>query len=323
MRRLPVLVALGALVAASSSAGAAGPGRLPGVPAFRTCAAAGDRWPTETLAVSGRSAWMACKEQARVVRIDLARRRIVKSIAIGAPTIAVVVGYGAVWALDSSGDLARIVLATGRVVRTIHTGAGNPYNLWVGAGSVWTASDGTGEVLRVSPATNRVVARIPVGDGPADMVFDAGSAWVVNHRDRGLVRIDTGTNRPTRLATLPAEVPERIARLGGSLWVTGRGTDLLMVDPQTGATKASYEIGAGGIDVVAVAGALWVPSRNAAVDASGFPTMDALRRVSAGGQVTTVVHAAGPVDVHGLASAPGAVWLADNTNGVLYRVATG
>jgi hypothetical protein len=58
------------------------------------------------------------------------------------------------------------------------------------------------------------------------MVFVGTSAWVVNHRDRGLVRVDTRTNRPKRLGMLPAEVPERIARLGGDLWITGRGTDL-------------------------------------------------------------------------------------------------
>jgi len=52
---------------AASSAGAAAPGRLPGVPAFRTCAAAGAFWPTETLAVSGATGWLACKEESRVV----------------------------------------------------------------------------------------------------------------------------------------------------------------------------------------------------------------------------------------------------------------
>jgi hypothetical protein len=174
----------------------------------------------------------------------------------------------------------------------------------------------------VAPATNTVVARIKVGDGPADLVFDAASAWVVNHRDRGLVRIDTRTNVPKRLATLAAEVPERIARLGGDLWITGRGTDLLRVDPTSGATKATYEIGAGGIDVVASAGALWVPSRSARVDPTGLPTMETLRRVALSGSVTTVARSTGRVDVHGLVGTPGAVWLADNTDGLLYRVPT-
>jgi DNA-binding beta-propeller fold protein YncE len=321
VRRLLVVVALAVGVAAPS--GAAGPGRIPGAAAFRACGAAGPYWPTETLAVSGTTAWLACKEQARVVRVDLAHHRIVKSVSIGAPTIAVALGYGSLWTLDTSGDLTRISTATGRIQRRIQTGASNPYNLWVGAGSVWAVSDGSGEVLRVSPASNRVVARIQVGDGPADLVFDSTSAWVVNHRDRGLVRIDTRSNAPKRLATLPAEVPERIARLGGDLWITGRGTDLLRVDPASGATRATYEIGAGGIDVVAAAGALWVPSRSAAVDQSGLPTMETLRKVTASGNVTTIARSTGRVDVHGLVGTPRALWLADNTGGLLYRVPTG
>ena len=316
-----MVVALAIGVAAP--AGAAGPGRLPGATAFKACGAAGPYWPTETLAASGTTAWMACKEQTRLVRIDLVRRRIVKSVPIGSPPLAVVLGYGSLWALDTSGDLSRISTATGRIARTIHTGASNPYNLWVGAGSVWAVSDGSGEVLRISPIANRVVARIQVGDGPADMVFDGTSAWVVNHRDRGLVRIDTRTNTPKRLATLPAPVPERIVRLGGDLWITGRGTDLLQVDPASGVTKATHEIGAGGIDVVAAAGALWVPSRSAAVDQTGFPTMETLRKVTTAGRVTTVARSTGRVDVHGLVGTPGAVWLADNTGGLLYRVPTG
>jgi hypothetical protein len=321
VRRLLALTALS--IALAAPAGAAGPGRIPGAAAFRTCGAAGAYWPTETLAVSGTTAWLACKEQARVVRVDLVRRRIVRSVPIGAPPLAVVLGYGSLWALDTSGDLSRISTASGRIQRRIQTGASNPYNLWVGAGSVWAVSDGSGEVLRVSPAANRVVARIPVGDGPADIVFAGASAWVVNHRDRGLVRIDVRTNAPKRLATLPGEVPERIALLGGDLWITGRGTDLLRVDPASGSTQATYEIGAGGIDVVAAAGALWVPSRSAEVDQSGLPTMETMRKVTPPGRVTTVARATGRVDVHGLVGTPGALWLADNTGGLLYRLPTG
>ena len=60
--------------------------------------------------------------------------------------------------------------------------------------------DGAGTVLRIDPARRKVVARIPVGDGPADMVFRGKRAWVINHRDLGLVAIDTATNRPRKLA---------------------------------------------------------------------------------------------------------------------------
>jgi hypothetical protein len=49
--------------------------------------------------------------------------------------------------------------------------------------------------------------------------------------------------------------------------------------------------------------------------------MDALKRVSvSSGAVSTVVRSSGRLDVHGLAVAGGAVWIADNRAGMLYRV---
>jgi hypothetical protein len=67
-----------------------------------------------------------------------------------------------------------------------------------------------------------------------------------------------------------------------------------------------------------------VPTRNAAVDQTGFPTMDALRRVSTTtGQVTTVSRPTTRLDVHGITVAGGAIWIADNRRGRLYRVPTG
>jgi hypothetical protein len=83
----------------------------------------------------------------------------------------------------------------------------------------------------------------------------------------------------------------------------------------------TVEIGAGGIDVVAVGGTIWVPSRKADIDVRGLPTMEALRRVDVQtGAVTQSLAASSALDVHGLLADDTGVWLADNTNGVLYRV---
>ena len=292
--RSAVVLLVAAFAASSAGAAAAGPA-CPACRAFKTCAAAGPFWPTETLAVSGTTGWLACKEESRVVKLDLAHRKVLRSIRIGAPVIAVALGYGSLWALDSNGTLTRVSAATGRILRRIDSTAAHAYNVWIGAGSVWVAADQGAEVVRISPATNRVVGRAAVGDGPADMAFDGTSAWVIDHRDLTLFRIDTRTNTPTKVATLPGSdaAPERMVFLGGKLWITGRGADLMQVDPATGAVEATYEIGASGIDVVAAGGALWVPARSAAVDRSGFPTMEALRRVSTTGTVTTVARARG------------------------------
>jgi hypothetical protein len=162
-----------------------------------------------------------------------------------------------------------------------------------------------------------------VGDGPADIVFDAKSAWVIDHRDRTLVRIDLATNKPTQIATIPGDniAPERMVLAGGSIWLTGRGAGLLKVNPSTGAVEKTIDLDLSGIDVAVLGDTLWVPTRSAAVDQSGFPTMAALRKISVStGAVTTVATPSSRVDVHGIAVGGGALWLADNRSGRLYRI---
>ena len=320
---------LAALLAVALVAALPGPahgetvGRIPQARAVRACAGAGPYWPTMTLALQGTTAWVACKEQSRVVRLSLPQGRRTATVPLDGQVIAVTTGLGAVWALDSGSTLYRIASKTARVTKRIEVGAAAAYNIWIGAGAVWVADDQGAAVLRVSPSSAKVV-RIPVGDGPADMVFRGTRAWVVTHRDNTLYRIDTRTNAPTRLGVVGGsdDAAERLALLGEGLWITGRGMGLVEGDPETGAVRRSVDLDGTGIDVVAAAGALWVPVRTATVDRTGFPTMTAVRRVTTDGAVTTVATARGRVDVHGLAAGRGSVWLADNTGGFLYRLPT-
>jgi hypothetical protein len=324
--KLAALVVI--VVAGSSAAGGAqaspsvASGRIPEAHAVRACAGAGPYWPTMTLALQGRTAWIACKEQARLVRLRLPGGRQTATVALGEEVIAVAVGLGSVWALDTGSTLYRLDPAKGRIVKRIKLGATAAYNLWIGGGAVWVADDQGAAILRVSPSANKVVARIPVGDGPADMVFRGTQAWVVTHRDNTVFHIDMDSNEATRLGTVGGSnaAAERIALLGDGLWITGRGVPLVEIDPASGATRRTVDIGGTGIDVVSAAGALWVPVRTAAVDRAGFPTMTALRRVTADGKMKTVATARGRVDVHGLAAGLGSVWIADNTSGLLYRL---
>ena len=319
--RIAAVVVGAALVASVAGADA---GRVPAARSIPICAAAGPYWPTMTLAVNGETAWVACKEQSRILRLSLPSGRKTATVRLDGPVIAVTTGLGSVWALDSGSTLYRIDPVRARVMKRIRVGAVAAYNVWIGARSVWVADDQGGSVLRISPAKSKVVATISVGDGPADMVFAGTRGWLLTHRDNGLYRIDTTTNRATRLATVGGgnAATERIAYLGGSLWLTGRGVQLLEADPGTGVIRQTIDVGGTGIDIVAAAGSLWLPVRTPEVDQSGFPTMTALRRVSTGGAVTTPATASDRVDVHGLAAGKGGVWLADNTQGVLYRVRT-
>lgn len=297
---------------------------LPGAAASAICPGAGPFWPTETLAFDFGSAWVACKGIGELLRVQPESREIQTGFRrVAVSLIAVTTGFGSVWALDGSrgGTLTRIDPNTNASPARIDVGASAPYNVWTGAGSVWVAGDQGADVVRIDPETNSVVAHIPVGDGPADLAFDGSDVYVIDHRDRTLFRIDAHTNKSQLVGTIPGGAPERMVLVGGRLWITGRGTDLLEVDPATGDVVRTVEIGAGGIDVVASGDTLWVPSRNDEVDARGFPTMAALRRVDTTSGAVTSLAASGPFDVHGLVADNRGVWLADNTHGVLYRVA--
>ena len=321
-RWLAVLVA--GVVVGAAQASAASLGQLPGARSIKVCAAAGPFWPTMTLALSGSAAWVGCKEQSRILRVSTSTGKVAKTTRLSGPVIAVAAGLGSVWALDADATLYRINPVSAKVVKRIPLLARAAYNIWIGGGSVWVADDQGAEVIRVAPKSNKVVARVAVGDGPADIVFDSASAWVIDHRDRALFRIDLTTNAASKLTTVPGDAPERMVLAGGKLWLTGRGTDLLRLSPSTGALESTIEIGASGIDLAVLGDSLWVPVRSAAVDVSGFPTMEALKRVSiTSGAVSTVAQAVGRLDVHGLAARSGYVWLADNTSGFLYRVNAG
>ena len=218
-----LVVAAAVLVLAGQAAGAG----LPGARALKVCAAAGPYWPTMTLALQGNSAWVACKEQSRVIRVDTRSGKTLKSLRLRGPAIAVASGFGSIWALDSLVDaLPHQPNVREGLASACSCPSTAAYNIWIGGGSVWVADDQGAKVVRVSPATNRVVARPRVGDGPADMAFNGTSAWVINHRDRVLSRIDLRTNRSSRVAVIPGDAPERMVWSHGSLWITGRGTDL-------------------------------------------------------------------------------------------------
>jgi DNA-binding beta-propeller fold protein YncE len=260
-----------------------------------------------TLALDGATAWVACKEDETVESLAG------ETVALDGQAIAVLSAFGAVWALSERGTLRRIG------GEAIDLDARAPYNLWSGAGSLWAIDDASGEVIRIDPRTHAVIAKTPVGDGPADMAFDGETVYVINHRDRTLVRL----GRKTALATIgdANAAPERMALLDGALWITGRGMDLLKVDPRTGKTLRTIEIGGSGIDVVAAGRALYVPSRSEAVDQSGLPTMQTLRRVSTEGKASVIAEATDRVDVHGIVADDTHVWLADNRAGTVYRIA--
>ena len=297
---------------------------LPGGTAYRVCGGAREPFLQYGLAVGLGSAWVACREQRAVQRIDLASGTVAPTIDLGEPVWAITAGEGSVWAVSLRGtSLVRINPGSNTVQAVIPiVGADVPY-IWTGGGALWAANDSGRELLRFDPATNDEVARVPVGNGPAGFAFDDSFVWILNHRENTLDRIDSATNGVTRMGTIPGGeqvAAERIAVFDGSLWISGRGLDLLRVSPANGAVVGTTEIGTGGIDVVTDGANLWVVAYTPEGDARGEPLVAAVLKIDASGGIVATVTPTRVLHADGVAAANGQLWIFDAVAGLLVRL---
>jgi YVTN family beta-propeller protein len=77
-------------------------------------------------------------------------------------------------------------------------------------------------VVAIDPETNRLVAAIPVGRTPSDVVVGGGAVWSLNAEARTLSRIDPGSRTMASFAT--GREPTGIAAGENAVWV-GSGVD--------------------------------------------------------------------------------------------------
>jgi YVTN family beta-propeller protein len=94
----------------------------------------------------------------------------------GTPAV-LAVGAEGVWVVHSGIAVAEVDVTGGSVVRSIRAGS-SVDAVAVGAGSVWVASALDGTVSRIDPATGMIVATIPVGPNPFELVVDENGVWV-------------------------------------------------------------------------------------------------------------------------------------------------
>jgi streptogramin lyase len=313
---------LAAAVAASLALAAPAP-PLEGAAATSICARTGIPYPQTALARGPSGLWLACRERGTIVRYDAATGKVRATLRLrGVRPWAIASGLGFVWAVDrDTPSLLRIDPHTRRQRRIPLDGL--PVALWVGGGAVWVGLEQGKQVARVAPTTGKV-RLVQAGDGASGFASDGRSVWIACHRDNSIVRVDLATgNVSTTTAQLsePANTAaERIAYAAGSLWVTGRGLDLLRVDPQSGQVVATIEIGAAGIEILPAGAGLLVAAATAAGARRGDPVVGALALVDpATNSVVSRVEAHGRVLLSGLAVAGERFWLADTVGGRLLR----
>jgi YVTN family beta-propeller protein len=127
-------------------------------------------------------------------------------------------GGGAVWVGTQNGDhVFRIDTHSGRV-SSVRVGNG-PRAVAVSPSAVWASNFHDDTVSRIDPSTRKVVATIPVGQGPDNAAIAAdGTVFVPNVTAGTVSRIDPATNKVIDTITVGAQ-PFPIAFAFGDIWV--------------------------------------------------------------------------------------------------------
>ena len=173
-------------------------------------------WGRPDIVVGAGAVW-ALNPDHTVSRIDPETGRLVATIDVEAGSIAA--DDEGVWVASGSA-VTRIDPRTNRVGRTIRLAVEDASGIAVGAGKVWVSAQRDGVVWQIEPGPQPVTRSIAVGVGVEYIAFGAGAVWAGNYIDGTVSRIDPRTNGVTRV---PVGAVQALAAGAGGAWVSTAG----------------------------------------------------------------------------------------------------
>jgi YVTN family beta-propeller protein len=185
----------------------------------------------------------------------------------------------------------------------------SPSQVVTGANAVWVANVDDGTVSRLDPKTHTVRQTITVGGGPSAIAVGAGGVWVVNGLDGTLSWISPATNRVVK--TIPVgNGPSGVCVADGAVWVANRDDRTLWrFEPHTGRRTERVALDTSPTQLACGRGAVWASS-----ESSGTVTeVDA-----ANARVVRSVDVGGGAS--GLALAAGGLWVANTLDGTVMQI---
>jgi streptogramin lyase len=230
------------------------------------------------LAVGAGTIWVTHSDTDEVVRLDPVTGRVVARITLGplpfqvgaadrrfVPSL-VAVGAGAGWVASGRGAVARIDLASNRVVAVITLLPYSPAAIAVAGTSVWVAAGGDG-VARIEAATNRLVGMIGLDLYAERVAVGGGVLWVGGPTTDPIVeiagavaRIDAASGRVREV--VPTGLPVGLAAAAGAVLVTEPDTvggALECIDPERLPAAMTLQPALG--ELAVGGGAVWVADR--------------------------------------------------------------
>jgi peptide/nickel transport system substrate-binding protein len=184
-----------------------------------------------------------------------------------------------------------------------------PTEVAFGEGAVWVVNAEDYTVEHIDPATRTVRQTVKVGSGPAAVVVGGGSVWVANSLDGTLSRIDPKTNEVVQKIPV-GNGPSGIAFGAGSVWVVNRDDHTVSrIDPRSGNVVGILDAGTDPIDVAVGAGAIWATNESTGTVVKLDPESTRV--------LETVNVGRGP---RAIAAGVGAVWVANALDGTVSRI---
>ncbi len=219
----------------------------------------------------------------------------------------------------AGGDDPGLASASANAVAAIDVGSnrivadipvGNgPTSVAVGFGSVWVTNAHERSVSRVDTETGAVIQRIDVGRDPSGIAVGAGSVWVANSWEGTVSRIDPQTNRVVQ--TIPVGVrPTALAVDDGTVWVTSsEERSVTRFAADTGREVDRIATDALGGGIAVGRGSVWVTDGSSRT----VVRMDARR----GAALDRLSVGNGPT---GVGFGEGSVWVANSLDGTVSRI---
>jgi YVTN family beta-propeller protein len=144
-------------------------------------------------------------------------------IALGGTPDALAFGDGSIWAMDSlENRVLRVDLASRRVTARIHVD-GRLTDIAGGDAGVWVMDSISGTVTAIDTTRNRTGAKLRVGSHPSGIVVGLGAVWVSDQRDDAIYRVDPALAESAAIRLGSPVVAIAVDEDAGALWVLVAG----------------------------------------------------------------------------------------------------
>jgi branched-chain amino acid transport system substrate-binding protein len=184
-------------------------------------------WGFPGIVVGGGAVW-AINAAGSISRIDPDTGQVVENVDLNASALAA--SGDDVWALVDQ-SAVRIDPRTNRPGQKIEIGSPVPSAIAVGGGYVWVTAEQEGLLWRIEPGPVRASRSIDVGVGVTYVAYGAGAVWTANYIDGIVTRVEPATARVTSRTRIGAA--QALAAGAGSAWVSTAGAAAAGTLPDT------------------------------------------------------------------------------------------